>query len=385
MIENREDLGRQFIVFHPAAGPAGDDLQLSVLLDLEAGISRNLRTLEVIFDRLVQHRSVEDRFVVVLHNREGQCITDNFGGNLRNRGARRHLDRARDGRESERVRGIRVRHRHRRLFDDHRQVLLFPRFQNRRHDCGAGRFFVDASSLLPRCVLHGRSLDRERRLHGKGGDESIERSHLTVEFVLFDDDHRLDINTLTGEEAREGIQVSSNERLHGFHRVDPHSRLTRLDDDHLAVVIELERFRGRLGYLLTHLHDSLVARQPPDIDTVNRCICRDGGPATGDERGCAYSHRHDGGNRNSSQDPMLSCGSPPTAMRLRHGPLVSPAHGRPRKGSHAADIGPANCPDGKHADPCIPNRSARRLPPDCGLSRRIGIIESTTVLRPSTG
>ena len=85
MIENREDPGRQIIVFHPATGPARDDLQISVLLDLEAGISRNLRTLEVVFDRLVQHRSVQDRFVVVLHNYEGQCITDHFGRNLRNR------------------------------------------------------------------------------------------------------------------------------------------------------------------------------------------------------------------------------------------------------------------------------------------------------------
>ena len=85
MIENREDFGRQFIVFHPTAGPARDDFQLSVLLDLEAGISRNLGPLEVVFDRLVQHRSVEDRFVIVLHNHEGQCITDHFGRNLRNR------------------------------------------------------------------------------------------------------------------------------------------------------------------------------------------------------------------------------------------------------------------------------------------------------------
>ena len=85
MIENREDLGRQFIVFHPATGSARDDLQLSVPLNLEAGISRNLGPLEVVFDRLVQRWSVEDRFVVILHNHEGQCITDHFGRNLRNR------------------------------------------------------------------------------------------------------------------------------------------------------------------------------------------------------------------------------------------------------------------------------------------------------------
>ena len=192
LTEYPEHLLSQLIVFDSTARPARHDPQRAILLDLESRIARLLGDLDFVRYRLVQNRAVKRRYVVTVDGCEGEGVSDHLRWNLGDdiTSSNFHWTGNRGDRES--VGRFGVRDRDGRLLDHNRQFLDCSGFGDRRNDRLTSASDVNRSSLLPGDVIHSGAINREGGLRSRGRNKTLESTHLSLEFVFFDDDNRFD-------------------------------------------------------------------------------------------------------------------------------------------------------------------------------------------------